>query len=663
MRLNRLFKGMLVVVVALAAATVVSVAGASRSAAGPSSPETTRLAPLNLRTEEVANRSNSEKNGKSKKHNGVATPVVSPTNVSSTSNAVAGQSFEGVSMWDQRTLNGFYLEPPDQGMCVSTNPSVGSGGRVVEAVNDVVAVYNTAGSTLKEQTLNKFFGYPDVLAGGPELTDPSCYYDKETGAWFVTVLTLELGDQGNFTGQNHIDIAVSNPSNHDPSTTTWKVYSIPTQDNGTQGSPNHHCAPDPSPKPDETMPNACIGDYPHIGADKYGFYVTTNEYPFFGDGFNSAQIYALSKHKLANNDSSVPWVQMSNTKLDKEKNGPVGFTIWPSVVPGTAYNTNDGGTEFFLSSTAAQESGNTTGSSNTIGLWAITNSSSLDTANPNLKLSSRSLDSEAYGVPPASDQPGSGTQSTTENWPLGQCLNINGCFQAFLAGRSGLSADPYKPEVIGQLDSNDSRMQQVYYANGKVWGALDTRMSVGGQEQAGIAWFIVRPSMIGGGKVGPQSSVVNQGYLGVANANVNYPALAVNSSGQGAMAFTLVGQSTYPGAADTLFNNAGPAGPIFQTAPGLGLQDGFSEYKYYSPFAPGPNGEAPPPRPRWGDYGAAAEDNGSVWIASEEIHNNCNLSDWMATVGHCGPALDRPGPFEARRLLGNWNTHIAHIVP
>ena len=89
--------------------------------------------------------------------------------------------------------------------------------------------------------------------------------------------------------------------------------------------------PDRNPAPDETMPDACIGDYPHIGADKYGFYVTTNEYPFFTDGFNSAQIYALSKHKLANNDSSVPWVQMSDTKLANEKRGPVGLTIWPSV--------------------------------------------------------------------------------------------------------------------------------------------------------------------------------------------------------------------------------------------------------------------------------------------------------------------------------------------
>jgi hypothetical protein len=682
---NRLWQGLLVLSVTVAAAvTLVSVAGATTRGSATTSavPENNILDPLSMRGDEGADRSESAKHGKSKKFNGVAAPVVNPTAYTVTSNAVPGQSFEGLSMWDQRTLNGFYLEPPDQGMCVSTNPLVGAGGRVLEAVNDVVAVYNTSGTTLKEQTLNRFFGYPDLLAGGPELTDPSCHYDPETGAWFVVVLTLELGDQGSFTGENHVDIAVSNPANHDPSTTTWKTYSIDTTDNGNKGSPNHHCAPDPAPPADETMPNACIGDYPHIGADHYGFYVTTNEYPFFTDGFNSAQIYALSKHKLAANAPSVSWVQFSDTKLDKEKRGPVGFTIWPSVVPDSAFDEDNNGTEFLLSSDAAEESGNTTGSSDTIGLWAITNTQSLDTDHPDLNLSSRALSSEAYAVPPLSDQPSSGTQDPTQNWPLGQCLNIDACFQALLESPGGPTSDPYKPEVIGQLDSNDSRMQQVYYANGKVWGALDTRMTVAGSEQAGIAWFVVKPSMIGGGaggKVGPQSAVVNQGYVGVAGANVDYPALAVNSAGNGAMAFTLVGRSNYPSAADILFSNSGPVGTIHLTAPGLGLQDGFSEYKYYSPFAPGPNGEAPPPRPRWGDYGAADEDNGSIWIASEEIHNNCSLGVWAATAGHCGPQADRsplpagtvtfagtpPVPMqpEARRLLGNWNTHIAHIAP
>ena len=685
MRLNRFLKAVLALsLVTAAAAMVVTVAGASgfQFSASSATRESNIIDPLSRRGEAApADRSNSEQHGKSKKHNGVATPAVNPIAFDAVSNAVPGQSFEGLSMWDQRTLNGFYLEPPDQGMCASTNASVGAGGRVVEAVNDVFAAYNTAGTTLKEQTLNQFFGYPDAVLGGPELTDPSCYYDEDTGAWFVVVLTLELDpNTGNFTGENHLDINVSSPANHDPSTTTWKRYTIDTTDNGNHGSPNHGCGVDPNPKPGESMPDACIGDYPHIGADHYGFFITTNEYPFFTDGFNSAQIYALSKRKLAANQPSVPWVQFSNTKLATEKRGPTGFTIWPAVVPGRAYDNDNAGTEFFLSSDAAEESGNTTGSSDTIGLWAITNSSSLDTAHPDLNLSSRALSSEPYGVPPLSNQPSSGTQDPTQNWPLGQCLNIDECFQAFLSA-PGETQDPFKPEVIGQLDSNDSRMQQVYYANGKVWGALDTRMSVLGNEQAGIAWFVVKPSMIGaggGGKVGPQSAVVNQGYIGVANGNVTYPALAVTTAGQGAMAFSLVGPANYPSAADVKFGNSGPVGTIHMTAPGLGLQDGFSEYKYYSPFAPGPNGEAPPPRPRWGDYGAADEDNGSIWIASEEIHNNCDLGTWAATVGHCGPAADRtplpagtvtfagtpaPSQPEARRLLGNWNTHIARVNP
>ena len=94
----------------------------------------------------------------------------------------------------------------------------------VEAVNDVVAVYNTSGHDAQGADARmQFFGYPDLLVGGPELTDPSCYYDEETGAWFVVALTLELDPAtGNFTGGNHIDINVSNPANHDPSTTTWK---------------------------------------------------------------------------------------------------------------------------------------------------------------------------------------------------------------------------------------------------------------------------------------------------------------------------------------------------------------------------------------------------------------------------------------------------------
>ena len=124
-------------------------------------------------------------------------------------------------------------------------------------------------------------------------------------------------------------------------------------------------------------------------------------------------------------------------------------------------------------------------------------------------------------MPPLSNHRRVGCRIRSRDWPLGQCLNIDPCFQALFAGTSG--------SVLNcgvQAGSHRSARQQrqpdaagATRRNGKVWGSLDTRMAVAGDEQAGIAWFVVKPDMIGGGgggKVGPQSAVVYQGYVGVA---------------------------------------------------------------------------------------------------------------------------------------------------
>jgi hypothetical protein len=637
---------LLLVFAGCALAFVAGTAGAAgtRTAFNPTAGrESTLVSPLNRRGEKGrADRSKSFELGKFKKNNGIPAPIIGGTSVDGSNASV---SFDGATMYDQRTLNGFYLEPPDQGLCVSR--AEGSGGRILEVVNDVAAVYDFAGHTLEKQTLNSFFGYPELLAGGPLLTDPSCYYDEDTRAWFVVELTLEVDPAtGQFTGANQLDIAVSSPTNHDPATTSWKVYSIPTEDNGALGTPNHHCDPAPGPPPPYVRyPTACLGDYPHIGADKYGFYITTNEYSFFGELFTSAQIYALSKRALAENRSNVGWVHFENTRLAGEKHGPVGFTIWPAISADQQYNLENGGTEFFLSSTAAEETGNRFGANHTIGVWAITNTQSLDTPHPDLRLTSHAIKSEAYAVPPLSDQPHSGT--TNDDFPLGQCLNLDEC-ALFLLGVT----DPYKPEVIGVLDSNDTRMQQVYYAAGRLWGALDTRVLVAGEEKAGVAYFIVQPVITRKGTVDSETQVVRQGYVGVASNNVIYPAIAANTAGRGVMAMTLVGEDHYPSAADIRVDLGGAHGPIFVPGRGVGVQDGFTEYKFFGPFADQPG----VPRPRWGDYGAADEDGGSIWIGSEYIGQRCTFEEYINSVpfGSCGAT---------RRALGNWYTRISHVTP
>src|SRR5205823_10493125 len=95
---------------------------------------------------------------------------------------------------------------------------------------------------------------------------------------------------------------------------------------------------------------------------------------------------------------------------------------------GTNFNLDSGGTEYFLSSNAADEaqmpvSGNAgTRTSNQIVLWTLTNTSSLNTASPAVSLSNKILDVNTYAVPPKQKQPGSGSLPGI-TVPQGHCIN------------------------------------------------------------------------------------------------------------------------------------------------------------------------------------------------------------------------------------------------
>src|SRR5213078_1161157 len=150
---------------------------------------------------------------------------------------------------------------------------------------------------------------------GPELTDPTCLYDAATQRFYLVVLTLDGNASGSLNLVNHLDIAVSQTS--DP-TGTWNIYKIDVTNDGTNtGGVN---------------PGPYLGDYPHIGADANGFYITTNAYPWLHNGFAGAQIYALSKQQLAAGAASVNMVHFDTSGLvnapsDAGSTQP-GFTVW-----------------------------------------------------------------------------------------------------------------------------------------------------------------------------------------------------------------------------------------------------------------------------------------------------------------------------------------------
>jgi len=586
------------------------------------------------------------------------------------SNPQFNTGFEGLNFYQQRYARGgnqFSVEPPDQAMCVGN-------GYVLEAVNDVLNIYNTSGqSVLPDNTatnivsgfprnvnhavdLNSFYGYPPAInrttgVRGQFVTDPTCLYDAATQRFFVVVLTLNTNPNGSFTLVNHLDIAVSQTSNP---TGGWNIYRLDVTNDGSPGNTGGPCP--------------CLGDYPHIGADANGFYITTNSYPWGPGSFDGAQVYAFSKAQLAAGAASVNEVHIDTTGM-VNATSPVaqtepGFTVWPAQSPGTSsFDLGGGGTEYFLSSNAGDEASGTafTGSSTDLVVWALKNTSSLNTATPALSLTNNVLTVGQYGIPPKQKQPGSGTLATTDT-PQGYCINDvvtllfngqTGCWRLLFGGQ------PAHNEVISRPDSNDTRMQQVMYANGKIWGALDTALTVDSTNRAGIEWVIVKPDQ--NGTFAPK--VALQGYLGAAGYDFTYPAIGTTASGRGVMAFTATGDTLNPSAAFASIDAIVGVGAwnVVTGGTGAAQDDGFTSYKAQV---------GNPPRTRWGDYGAAAVDGNSVWIASEYIAQPCTYVNWGGPffaggagdnlLGTCGGASHGPG---ARAALGNWSTRISKLTP
>jgi hypothetical protein len=579
------------------------------------------------------------------------------------SNPQFNSGFEGLNHYQQRYTRGgnqFSLEPPDQGLCVGN-------GYVLETTNDVLNVYNTAGqSVLPDNTptnivggfprdvnhavdLNSFYNYAPAInratgVRGPFVTDPSCLYDAATQRWFVVVLTLNTFPNGAFTHVNHLDIAVSQTSNP---TGLWNLYTLDVTGDGSPGNTGGLCP--------------CLGDYPHIGADANGFYITTNSYPWGPGSFDGAQIYAFSKAQLAAGAASVTVAHIDTTGMVNATSPVVqtepGFTVWPAQSSANQFNSDAGGTEYFLSSNAGDEASGTafTGSSTNLIAWTLTNTSSLNGV-PSLNLTNKVLNVGLYGIPPKQQQPGSGTLATTDT-PQGYCVNDTttvlfnatvGCWRLLFVGQ------PAHNEVISRPDSNDTRMQQVMYANGKLWGALDTALTVGGSNRAGIEWFIVNPAA---------GSVSKQGYLGAAGYDFTYPAVGVNASGRGVMAFTATGDTLNPSAAFAPIDAIVGVGAwnVVNGGQGAAQDDGFTSYKAFV---------GNPPRTRWGDYGAAAVDGNSVWVASEYIAHTCTYIPWGGPffaggtgdnlLGTCGGASHGPG---SRSAQANWSTRISNLTP
>lgn len=510
----------------------------------------------------------------------------------------------GVNSFDSAVANGgLTVEPPDQGLCVGN-------GYVIDAVNLVLQVYSTSFKPLSSDVaLANLIGFPvdqqfgvSPLGGGYIISDPRCLYDTGTGHFFLSF--LYLGGPGVFSAGGPFPLPdygyefVLASQTHSP-LGMWNVYKI-----DVSSDPSSSQCP-------------CFGDQPLLGADANSLLISTNAFPIFANGFYGAQVYLFDKLGMASGQKSVNVVHFDIGQTINPPDGSCAasgglycfYSVNPATSPTTdSFDTSNGGTAWAMSSLDFTGAGDTR-----IAVWAFSHTSSIDNHSPKITLTLYlGQGVEFY------KNPGYLVPQKAGRIPLGDVVYSN-----FGVNTSSAGCVAACPE--GGLASNgDGMWDTVVYAQGALWGAINTLVNEGTafnpNYHMGVAYWIVNAA-------GSRVALAKQGYVAAMNEELLFPSIGVGPEGNGVMAFTLTGNHYYPSTAYTTIskgsgdsmvssNDNQGGGVIFVAALGQSPQDGFTEYQ---------NIQNSFYRPRWGDYSWAVWSNGRVYFSSEYIQSpNCS---------------------------------------
>ena len=463
-------------------------------------------------------------------------------------------NFTGLSFADGQSLGAGVIEPSDMGLAANNH-------QVVQAVNLALKVLSDIGAqVVAPVSLYTFFNVPNQQPQIPYfLSDPVVLFDQyggtdsfcvsACGRFIVTALITD------FNIFNAILVAVSKTSD---ATGGYFLYMVSAQLGNSQ------CAA-----------NTCLADFPKVGYDANGIYLTADLFAADGSGaFVGAAIYALPKAALEAGANNAFQISALGEVF------PAEFVIVPMVPalgePSPAAN---GGTMYF------QTARNIMDGSRTVRTFAIYNTSQLNGGNPALMtLATADETAPQYNPTVFMTQP-----------------------QDLSAGPECTSAGYTKPPAL--QGGYNSLAPNVVLASGNLFGAIPT----GARDASGLAVnqilvLITRPTP---GAANPPALATRvataarlSGSMIGTGISLGYPSFALKTDptslvgASGVLSFSFVGNSsttTPPGfpSVGAIAFSGNPVSVSVLTFSGTEVADGFT-------CATGAE--------RWGDYSMSAVD-------------------------------------------------------
>ena len=236
------------------------------------------------------------------------------------------------------------FDPPDNAFAVGPN-------HVMTSVNMNFSIWDKEGNLLKTIDGVQWFSQ---IAPAPEVAgDPQVIYDHYEDRWFFLFMGINSGIQ---QASNLICY-----SDDDNPLGTWFMYRLPT---------------------------TTWGDYPHVGYDDQGIYISTNNFTFSGS-FLYVQLRILNKSELyASNGGILSYTDIWNISLPTISTDV--FTLQPAI-------------SYTPGNNAAYFAWNNTGFANYYALYKLTD----PITNP--VLTGADLSATSYNSPPNATQLGGGT--------------------------------------------------------------------------------------------------------------------------------------------------------------------------------------------------------------------------------------------------------------